>query len=65
MDETHMNGKAVERFVLPETTLKELLQILKKIFPGNAFNVTGNPGMKVTVWFIDSCKKPATLFIGY
>ena len=38
----------VEHFVIPETTLKELLQTLKKIFPGNAFNVIGNREMKLT-----------------
>ena len=40
--------KAVEHFVIPETTLKELLKTLKKIFPENAFNVIGNPAMKLT-----------------
>ncbi len=36
------------QFVLPETTLKELLKNLKQIFPKNAFYVVGNPGMKLT-----------------
>ena len=37
-----------DRFVFPETTLEELLKTLKKAFPKNAFNVIGNPGMKLT-----------------
>jgi putative NIF3 family GTP cyclohydrolase 1 type 2 len=36
------------QFVLPETTLKELLKILKQVFPKNAFYVVGNPEMKLT-----------------
>jgi putative NIF3 family GTP cyclohydrolase 1 type 2 len=36
------------RFVLPETTLKELLADLKMVFPKNAFYVVGNPDMKLT-----------------
>lgn len=44
----YTDTKAVEHFVIPETTLKELLQTLKKIFPGNAFNVIGNREMKLT-----------------
>jgi hypothetical protein len=35
------------QFVLPETTLKELLKTLKQIFPKNAFYVIGNPDMKL------------------
>jgi putative NIF3 family GTP cyclohydrolase 1 type 2 len=37
-----------DRYKIPETTLKELLQTLKKVFPKNAFNVVGNPDMKLT-----------------
>jgi len=36
------------QFILPETTLKELLKSLKLIFPRNAFYVVGNPDMKLT-----------------
>lgn len=36
------------KFVLPETTLKELLKYLKMIFPKNAFYVIGNPEMKLS-----------------
>ncbi|MGD0756492.1 MAG: Nif3-like dinuclear metal center hexameric protein [Bacteroidales bacterium] len=36
------------QFVLPETTLKELLKNLKQIFPKNAFYVIGNPEMKLS-----------------
>ena len=35
-------------FVLPETTLKELLINLKQIFPKNSFYVIGNPEMKLS-----------------
>jgi putative NIF3 family GTP cyclohydrolase 1 type 2 len=36
------------QFILPETTLTELLKSLKKVFPGNAFYVVGKPDMKLT-----------------
>ena len=36
------------QFVLPETTLKELVKNLKQIFPKNAFYVVANPDMKLT-----------------
>jgi putative NIF3 family GTP cyclohydrolase 1 type 2 len=40
------------QFVLPETTLTDLLKYLKQIFPENAFYVIGNPEMKLkNVWF--------------
>ncbi|MEI6049744.1 MAG: Nif3-like dinuclear metal center hexameric protein [Bacteroidota bacterium] len=42
-----VNG-STDQFVLPETTLKELLRNLKQIFPKNAFYVVGNPDMKLT-----------------
>jgi putative NIF3 family GTP cyclohydrolase 1 type 2 len=38
----------LDQFVLPETTLKGLLNYLKQIFPKNAFYVIGDPGMKLT-----------------
>ncbi len=44
----YTDGKEVDRYTIPETTLKELLQTLKKVFPGNAFNVVGNPDLKVS-----------------
>lgn len=37
----------INQFVLPETTLKDLLKSLKVIFPKNAFYVVGNPDMKL------------------
>jgi putative NIF3 family GTP cyclohydrolase 1 type 2 len=37
-----------DRYILPETTLDGLLQMLKKVFPGNAFYVVGDPKMKLT-----------------
>jgi putative NIF3 family GTP cyclohydrolase 1 type 2 len=36
------------RFVLPETTLKDVLKNLKQIFPKNSFYVVGNPEMKIS-----------------
>lgn len=42
-----ING-STNQFVLPETTLSELLKSLKVIFPKNAFYVVGNPYMKVS-----------------
>ncbi|MCE5345785.1 MAG: Nif3-like dinuclear metal center hexameric protein [Bacteroidales bacterium] len=37
-----------EQFLLPETTLKELLNHLKQIFPKNSFYVIENPEMKLS-----------------
>jgi putative NIF3 family GTP cyclohydrolase 1 type 2 len=39
---------STNQFVLPETTLKELLKGLKQVFPKNAFYVVGNPDMKLS-----------------
>lgn len=36
------------RFVIPETTLNQLLKRLKVIFPNNAFYVIGKPDMKLS-----------------
>jgi putative NIF3 family GTP cyclohydrolase 1 type 2 len=41
-----VNGKP-DRFILPETTLENLLKELKKIFPNNTFYVVGKPEMKI------------------
>jgi putative NIF3 family GTP cyclohydrolase 1 type 2 len=42
------------QFVFPETTLKGLLENLKKTFPKNSFYVVGNPEMKVkNVWLAE------------
>jgi putative NIF3 family GTP cyclohydrolase 1 type 2 len=38
---------STNRFVMPETTLSDLLKNLKQIFPKNAFYVVGKPEMKV------------------
>jgi putative NIF3 family GTP cyclohydrolase 1 type 2 len=38
---------STDQFVLPETTLKELLKNLKQVFPKIAFYVVGNPDMKL------------------
>jgi putative NIF3 family GTP cyclohydrolase 1 type 2 len=46
--EKYADGKEMNRFVLPETTLKELTEYLKKVFPGISFNVVGDPAMKLT-----------------
>lgn len=37
-----------ERFIIPETTLEGLLKHIKKVFPGQSFQVIGNLKMKVT-----------------
>ena len=42
-----VNG-STNQFVLPETTLKELLKNLKQIFPKNTFYVVGDPEMKLS-----------------
>jgi putative NIF3 family GTP cyclohydrolase 1 type 2 len=42
-----VNGR-LDQFVLPETTLKELLKTLKQKFPKNAFYVIGDPEMKLS-----------------
>jgi putative NIF3 family GTP cyclohydrolase 1 type 2 len=42
-----VNG-STNQFLLPETTLSELLKNLKLIFPKNAFYVIGNPDMKLS-----------------
>jgi putative NIF3 family GTP cyclohydrolase 1 type 2 len=39
---------STNQFVLPETTLKDLLKNLKQVFPKNAFYVIGNPDMKLS-----------------
>jgi len=44
----YTDTKTMDHFVIPETTMNDLLQTLKKVFPGNAFNVIGNPAMKLT-----------------
>ena len=38
----------LDRFILPETTLKGLLENLKKTFPKNAFYVVGKPEMNLS-----------------
>lgn len=39
---------SLEKFVIPETSLRGLLEYLKGVFPKNAFYVIGDPAMKVT-----------------
>jgi putative NIF3 family GTP cyclohydrolase 1 type 2 len=46
-----VNG-TTNQFVMPETTLQELLKNLKQTFPKNAFYVIGNPEMKLTNVFL-------------
>jgi putative NIF3 family GTP cyclohydrolase 1 type 2 len=45
-DKYVVNGN-LSQFLLPETTLNDLLKYLKKIFPENAFYVVGDPDLKV------------------
>lgn len=44
----YTDGITVERFVLPETTLRELVELLRKVFPENTFHVIGDQEMKLT-----------------
>ena len=39
---------STNQFIMPETTLKDLLKNLKQTFPKNSFYVVGNPDMKFT-----------------
>jgi putative NIF3 family GTP cyclohydrolase 1 type 2 len=41
-----VNGN-LSQFLLPETTLNDLLKYLKKVFPENSFYVVGDPELKV------------------
>ena len=43
----YMVNNNPDQFILPETTLEELLKYLKKIFPENAFYVIGDPQMRL------------------
>jgi hypothetical protein len=43
----YMVNNNPDQFMLPETTLEELLKYLKKIFPENAFYVVGDPEMRL------------------
>jgi putative NIF3 family GTP cyclohydrolase 1 type 2 len=55
-----VNG-TTNKFVLAETTLKELLKYLKQIFPKNSFYVIGNPEMKLSnVWLAAGAPGSAT-----
>ncbi len=42
-----VNGR-LDDYSIPETTLEGMLGYLKKIFPGNAFYVVGNPDLRVS-----------------
>lgn len=42
-----VNG-SLDQFILPETSLKELLKTLKNIFPKNAFYVIGDPELRLS-----------------
>jgi putative NIF3 family GTP cyclohydrolase 1 type 2 len=46
--EKYSQGNEMNRFILPETTLTELVGYLKKIFPGASFNVVGDPALKLS-----------------
>lgn len=46
--EKYSPDKEYNMFIIPETTLRELLVELKRIFPKNAFNVIGNPDMRLS-----------------
>jgi putative NIF3 family GTP cyclohydrolase 1 type 2 len=46
--EKYADGVQMNRFIIPETTLNDLILYLKKVFPGSSFNVVGDPAMKLT-----------------
>jgi putative NIF3 family GTP cyclohydrolase 1 type 2 len=46
--EKYVTGNNSDRYTIPETTLEGVLKELKKIFPKNAFNVIGDPKMRLT-----------------
>ena len=46
--EKYNPDKEFNRFLIPETTLRELLVELKRIFPKSTFNVVGDPDMKLS-----------------
>ena len=46
--ERYNPDKEYNMFIIPETTLRELLVELKRVFPKNAFNVVGNPDMRLS-----------------
>jgi len=46
--ERYSPDKEYNMFIIPETTLRELLVELKRVFPKNAFNVVGNPDMRLS-----------------
>lgn len=46
--ESFSPDKEYNMFRLPETTLRELLVELKRIFPKNAFNIVGDPDMRLS-----------------
>lgn len=46
--EKYISDKEYNRFIIPETSLRELLVELKRIFPKSAFNVVGDPDMKLS-----------------
>ena len=46
--EKYISDEEYNRFIIPETSLRRLLVKLKRIFPKNAFNVVGDPDMKLT-----------------
>jgi putative NIF3 family GTP cyclohydrolase 1 type 2 len=46
--EKYLVKGTTNKFLFPETTLKDLLKNLKQVFPENAFYVTGNADMKLT-----------------
>lgn len=43
----YLEKGTTNKFLLPETTLQELLKNLKQVFPKNAFYVIGDPDMKI------------------
>ncbi len=46
--EKYSPDKEYTSFIIPETSLRKLLVKLKRIFPESAFNVVGNPDMRLS-----------------
>lgn len=43
----YASGNNYNRYIIPEVSFEDLLAFLKTIFPGNAFNVIGDPALKI------------------
>jgi len=58
--ENYRTDGSLDKFTLPQTTLNDLLKVLKLKFPGNAFQVIGKGDMKVSNIAFD-CGAPGSM----